>query len=136
MSEEYRIHYCKNCGNIYNITDNISEYNGNVKEIGGEKKDYFICDNCATFEEIEPNTKLIIKQPKNKTHQTYNLYENPEFKIHNSTLLKTRNYICPNKDCLTHKQPELRCANIEHTSYNSVIVKYMCEVCKTEWTNN
>jgi len=134
MSEEYKIHYCKKCKNIYDITDDISKYNGNVKD-NIEKKDYFIC-NCASYEEIEPNTLLIIKQPKNKTHQNYNLYENPEFKVNNSTLLKTRNYICPNKDCPTHKNPELRCANIEHTNYNTVIVKYMCEVCKTEWTNN
>jgi len=136
MSEEYKIYFCKNCGNIYNITDNINEINGNVKNIEGNNKNYFICENCATYEEIPNNTKLIIKQPKNKTYQSYTMYENPEFKKYNSTLLKTRNYICPNPNCETHKHPELRQANIEHINYNSFIVKYMCEVCGKEWTNN
>ena len=53
----------------------------------------------------------------------------------NNSLLRTKNYICQNNNCPTHKEPKLKEAIIEYVSHDSYIVKYICTVCNTCWLN-
>lgn len=117
--------YCSVCKNIYDITNNV-----NNDEIN--KTSYFICNTCGNYEPIKKNTMLFTITKDNKSHYIPENI-NTDFKINNHTLLKTRNYSCPNKNCETHKNPELKLANMEHINYNSYKVRYTCFVCKTQW---
>ena len=53
----------------------------------------------------------------------------------NKSLLRTKNYICQNPDCETHKKPKIKEAIIEYVSHDSYIVRYICTVCNCTWMN-
>lgn len=117
--------YCSNCENIYDISDNpINELENKTKS-----NDYFVCKTCFNSEPIKAGTLLFSKS----NNLDLLKHVNPDIKINNYTLLQTRNYICPNKDCVTHKHPELRHANLERISHKSYKMRYICTQCKTEW---
>ena len=130
--------YCSKCNNIYDITDEISSKCDNVPNNDDNlvKKPYFFCTNCNNYEEIKSGIPLIIKGGVEQNiyiqHHTEQQVKNKKI---NNSLMRTKNYICPNKDCQSHKNPELKEAIIEHVTYNSFIVKYICCVCNHEWLN-
>ena len=126
-------HYCS-CGNVFDITDNVKDKfeNINVKE----NTPYFYCSCCSNIQPIESGTKLLIKGGvEQNIYIQKNSKDKTRRKILNNSLLRTKNYICPNKNCESHKTPEIREAIMEHISYNSFIVKYICCVCGIEWLN-
>lgn len=121
--------YCSNCNNIYdisNIPENVTEKKIINKSV---YNDYFICNTCNNNDIIVPGTLLLVKT------DNINLLKhvNSDIKINNPTLLQTRNYICPNEKCETHKFPELRHANMERISHDSYKIRYICKICKIEW---
>lgn len=121
--------YCSNCENIYDISDTPLSITNNKLSVSNTLIDYFVCKTCENCEQIPQGTMLFSKS------NNLNLLKhvNPEMKINNNTLLQTRNYICPNESCPTHKHPELRHANMERINYNSYKIRYICKQCKTEW---
>jgi hypothetical protein len=92
----------------------------------------FICNNCGFFKEIKPGTELYNKSYilTNKTS-----LENPHLKAHDPTLIRTRDYICKNKDCITHKDKTKAEATFFRTK-KSFQLTYVCTVCKTSWLMN
>ena len=61
--------------------------------------------------------------------------ENPLLKVNDPTLLRTRDYICKNKNCPTQKDK----TNAEATFFRtktSFQLTYVCCVCKTSWLMN
>lgn len=128
-----QIHYCV-CGNIYNITDDITKYTTNQKYV--KFMPYFYCNNCSNIQEIEPGTIINVsggvEQSVYIPKENINKIKNKKL---NKSLLRTKNYICQNKDCPTHQNPKTKEAIIEHVSHDSFIVKYICCVCNCYWLN-
>ena len=128
--------YCSVCKNIYDITDNVEniiDKKSTEDKNMSSKSSYFICTTCGHYEQIVPET-LILTKTVSGVNQYIPLNVNPDHKINNCVLLKTRNYICPNEKCETHKHPEIRSACLEHINHKSFITKYICSICKTQWT--
>jgi hypothetical protein len=92
---------------------------------------YFICKNCGTFEKILQGTLVMSKLSVEGTHD---FIDNTNYKnmIHVKTLPITRNYICPNDKCTSHKDPEKREAVFFRigTQYR---VRYVCKTCQISW---
>lgn len=95
-----------------------------------EKKLYFVCKSCGNSEEIEKNT-MIIKR-KNKFSE-----EEEEVNtdiIYDSFYFCTRDYICINKNCASHKDYSKREAVFKRVN-DSMKLIYVCKECKAYWKN-
>jgi hypothetical protein len=92
----------------------------------------FICNNCGFFKEIKPGTQLY-----NKSYILTNslTLENPHLKVLDPTLIRTRDYICKNDKCDTHKDKSLAEAVFFRTK-QSFKLTYVCTHCKTSWLMN
>jgi len=92
---------------------------------------YFICKNCGTYEPITQGTLVMSKL---STEGDHDFIDNTNYKnmIHVKTLPITRNYICPNDKCLSHKDHEKREAVFFRmgTQYR---VRYVCKTCQISW---
>lgn len=145
--------YCPVCKNLYDIThlsstQTISPHDDtNILDKSSKSSNIisdtefnvtgipsFICLTCNKSEPIPPNTLLFTKS-KSKNYLNYDdtTIGNPEQKHHNPVLLKTKNYLCPNKLCPTHKSPQLKSASIERFDYQTYKVYYTCNVCNKQW---
>jgi hypothetical protein len=93
---------------------------------------YFKCNNCGFYKTIIPGTELY-----NKSYVLKNIdsLENPILKTFDPTLIRTRDYICKNKECKTHKDKTLAEATFFRTK-NSFQLTYVCCECKTSWLMN
>jgi Fe2+ or Zn2+ uptake regulation protein len=92
---------------------------------------YFICKNCGTYEQIAQGTLVMSKL---STEGNHDFIDNTNYKnmIHVKTLPITRNYICPNDKCGSHKDHEKREAVFFRmgTQYR---VRYVCKTCQISW---
>ena len=90
---------------------------------------FFICKYCKNSKPIEPGTLLY-----SKTFSSDNQEEDDDYSyaIHDQSLARTRNYICKNPKCETHKKPDIREAAITKKSSYQVI--YVCTVCTKHWS--
>lgn len=111
--------FCPKCDNIYDIKDT-------------DKGDCFVCSICSYQENIQPGTELFTKQTEINDLE----YINPKYKQCVSALRHTTNYICPNKECKTHKDAKLKDAIVEYTKQNSFKLRYICNCCNAEWINH
>jgi DNA-directed RNA polymerase subunit RPC12/RpoP len=140
-------YFCSECGNLYDITNVPPEASETVssespdQQTGGKsknssiptsKKIYFVCTTCGNTELVKPRT-LIVSKKSNDIAKAYFGNENkPENIVDVPILLHTRDYICPNKTCKTHANPETRDAVMARIG-NSFRVMYICTVCMTSW---
>lgn len=113
--------FCIKCHNLYNIK---SKNNIPV----------FICETCQYTQPIKENTELF----EQKSYRGYLTSDpitlgNPKEKINSNVTMKTKNYTCPNKQCTTHKQPNLKEATIERFNHQSYQIYYICNICMTRW---
>jgi len=92
---------------------------------------YFICKNCGTSEQISQGTLVLSKL---STEGNHDFIDNTNYKnmIHVKTLPITRNYICPNDKCISHKDNEKREAVFFRigTQYR---IRYVCKACQISW---
>lgn len=89
---------------------------------------YFNCNNCGNIKRIKPGT-LIYTKTSNEVSQNY-ISTNMGFMSDSKILPHTKNYICPNKACETHKNQRIKDAKMFKPN-NSYGVKYICTICKT-----
>ncbi len=63
---------------------------------------YFICKKCGTSEPIKSKTLVMSKLSAEGNHD---FIDNTNYKnmVHVKTLPLTRNYVCPNDKCISHK---------------------------------
>lgn len=93
------------------------------------------CVNCGFKKDLKPNT-ILYSESTNKLNNAVNNTEKLNFlKSNDRTYPRTRNYICQNKDCKTHKKEfekskEAIFFRLNSSSYN---IKYLCCVCKHSW---
>lgn len=144
------MHFCSECGNMYDITNvhpdaktdhetsDSQEETENKKggkkqiDIPNSKPVYFVCKTCGHSVQIKPQTLILSRKSKDLAKNYFDNHVKPEKIILSKTLPHTRDYICPNMSCISHKQPELRDAVMMRMG-NSYNMKYVCILCKTMW---
>jgi hypothetical protein len=92
----------------------------------GEVSAYFICEHCFYYEPIKDGTEII---NRNETIQVFDSDDKLKVNLHSKIMQYTRKYICPNKECVSHKDHKKREAIFFRTrGYN---IKYICTACQT-----
>jgi DNA-directed RNA polymerase subunit M/transcription elongation factor TFIIS len=92
----------------------------------------FICNNCNYVKKINETTLLYQINLEDKITKIYNIEENKLF-VQDPLLPHTRDYICKNKDCNTHKNSELKNAKWFRPIQNSYMTYYVCCDCGIVW---
>lgn len=134
-STEYKKLSTEDKGLLYNkIEDALPVEMKKILKTKVDSKDvtnqvYFSCSNCLYSEKIRPGTKIYSKTSSNSTT---NLNENIDIKLYSNVLPVTRKYVCPNKDCKSHKDISQKEALIYRTS-GTFQTKYICKSCETYW---
>lgn len=106
------------------ITNNDDKDEPNV----GGNAAYFICKFCRFYKPIEPGTLIYSKSYGfDNTIET----EDYTYAIYDHTLPRTKNYICKNTECKSHKDDSVREAIITKNSAEQVV--YICTNCLTNW---
>jgi DNA-directed RNA polymerase subunit M/transcription elongation factor TFIIS len=91
---------------------------------------FFICNNCGFTKKIQPKT-LIFSRASESISQTY-VSGNYKDMLHSDILPRTRRYVCPNAECISHKDADKREAVFFRLN-NSYKVKYICQACETDF---
>lgn len=91
---------------------------------------YFKCSNCGYYEQIVPQT-LIFSKVNNNAIQNIMLSDYT-YMIYDNTLPRTKEYVCNNINCSTHKQPNQKEA-VFIRAPNTYQLIYICTICKTNW---
>ena len=111
---------------------NIKEHTTDINKVDltgtTNYKAYFTCKVCHNHEEIKSGT-LLFTMNSNIILQEYKT-KNYKNMIHSDITHHTREYICPNEECLTHTQPETRDAMFFRYN-NSYTIAHICTVCET-----
>ena len=96
----------------------------------GTNKAYFVCRFCKNYKQIKPRTLIY-----SKNLNTSNIMEVDDYTyaIHDHTLARTKNYICKNSKCETHKNSSIKEAVLTKNSIDQLV--YVCVVCSTWWIN-
>lgn len=114
--------YCSNCNYIFDITKNINK--SDDKNIIDQV--YFNCNNCGNTKVIKSGTLLLSKTYGNIT-QNY-ISENEKVMADSKILPHTKNYVCTNKNCITHKDPSKKDAKMYKVN-KTYRIKYICGAC-------
>lgn len=109
------VFFCDKCSNLYDIGQ---DKNGN---------DIFICNSCGDSKKIESGTLFLSKGES--INDNVNVNKKKEAKA----LMHTSNYICPNKDCPSHKKGSKKDMIVEYDKLNSYRRRMICLICNTKW---
>jgi RNase P subunit RPR2 len=118
-------------GEDANATSDLDVDNASVSEGTGESQAYFVCNSCGYYKPIVAGTLLYTKQYDESNDDEFDDYH---LLIYDNTLPRTYKYICQNKKCETHKNPDSKEAVIYKN--NKYKVLYVCTVCEEYWFVN
>ena len=93
---------------------------------------FYVCKNCSYSERLTKRTNVLNKMYIGSV-SGYNNADMFKYYVHDKTLPHTRDYVCRNKSCDTHKNPEKRDAKWFRTNQSSYTTYYVCTVCETVW---
>jgi len=118
--------------NIKKVDELLTHYETLKNKTSNNNNIYFVCQNCNSSFEIEPGTVILSTNfdVNNQKIQQYDF----GFKVKDPTLPRTKDYICPKKECDSHK-PEnnvIREAVIFREA-KSFITRYVCTMCLSDW---
>ena len=105
----------------------------NLENLDDNKVAYQICKNCLYNEKLTSRTLVLSRMNLNTNNSsTANLskYKNM---IYDKTLPHTRDYVCKNKECTSHKDFNKRDAVWFRPIPNSFSTYYGCTACQTIW---
>jgi hypothetical protein len=93
---------------------------------------YYKCSNCGFTKQIPPKTHITtIQNPHSFANfNNNNLLANIK---HSNIDPLTTNYICPNTECISHKEKHLKPAKFTKTK--NLTIYYVCPYCDCYWTN-
>ncbi len=92
---------------------------------------YFICKFCKNSKPIKPGTLIYSKNyGSSNSVET----ENYEYAIYDQTLQRTRNYMCKNPKCESHKNDSVREAAMTKNTMDQIV--YICTSCSTHWVGS
>lgn len=130
---------------IHTTSSDSLSFSDKIKEDISEKKQehkihiaklpnqmYFVCNTCGNSEPIKPRTKIFSKTSTDISKEYHTSKIKPDHLINITTLPRTRNYICPNKQCITHTDLSKREA-VMNKFGDTYRVTYICTACKTVW---
>ncbi len=92
---------------------------------------YYHCGICSYTKPIEPGTLVASRMSSGATNMYMNM-DRLKNRVHNSILPYTRNYICTNKNCVSHNDHSKREAVMFRVG-SSVQVWYTCCACQSSW---
>jgi len=92
---------------------------------------YYYCDNCNYNIPIEPGTKVLTKTGMN-TKSSYINMNRMKNLVHSKISGFTNDFTCPNNECLSHNDPDIKEAII-YRLHGSLQAWYSCMTCKTTW---
>lgn len=93
---------------------------------------YLICRFCKNSKLIEPGTSIYSwNYDQGASVETEDYAHNKM--IYDYTLPRTKNYICKNLKCKTHKNDELKEAVLTKNVSEKLV--YICTECNTNWIN-
>lgn len=116
--------FCKYSLNI--VPETVILENKQKKEIAS-----FKCVYCSYTLPIKEGTLVYSSnfEQTNTFDSDANVYKNL---INDPTLLRIKNYDCPNKDCDTHKDKNLKKAVFSRIGDTFKLI-FVCTVCETIW---
>jgi hypothetical protein len=91
----------------------------------------FKCENCENVKKIKETTLLYQINVNDNLNNIKSLEENKLICL-DPLLPHTRDYICKNPDCKTHKNSDIR-DSVFYKENNSYKVNYICAVCYYNW---
>jgi hypothetical protein len=91
-----------------------------------------ICVNCDNKMNLKPKTIFYKISYNNLNKNNDDFFNNVDLIIGNPILPKTKNYICQNTDCLSHKDLDIKKAVIYRVG-DTFNTYYICCVCKYVW---
>ena len=129
-SEQYK-QYQKKGKVKKQLIDVVDELQSSDENVGA----YLVCSNCMYSEPIKQGLLIYTKNPEKEAayheSENINVYRNYSFQ---KTIPRTRNFVCPNKDCLSHMksggEPTEACFFRKPNSYEIVMVCTLCNSVK------
>jgi DNA-directed RNA polymerase subunit M/transcription elongation factor TFIIS len=86
------------------------------------------CNGCGYKKDSD---KVLISQNSYSTGGTSTFGSRKNY-IYDSTLPRTAKYVCPNEDCITHKDSDKKEA-VFFNEGDSLKNVFICKECQTEW---
>ena len=129
---EYKNLSSKNKEYIYNKFKELIPKDKNAlksKKYEDNNPAYFICSNCNFTKKI--NDGRIIYSKKYGITKKTNTSDTTDM-IYDETLPRTRNYICRNTNCESHKNSNVKEA-VFYRDPDSYKINYICVSCKTSF---
>ena len=105
------------------IIDNYEKYT-NLNKFG-----FYYCLNCNYFKNINNGTILIDNSKVKDTNSSLFL----DLQAENKILPRTRDYVCPNKNCKANNKLFKDREAVFYRIDKSYRISYLCCLCKTEW---
>ncbi len=93
---------------------------------------YYRCTYCNYTKPIKPGTRIYSKSSEHKIGQSSFDTKNMKY---NPIIPFTRNYICPNKKCISHKNPKKKEAKFFRVGDNYKTT-YICMACDESFSVN
>jgi len=113
--------------------EKVEELIKNYDVISSKKNNfdvYLICNNCNSIYNINPKSIILTTSLEETSSQFKEV--NLDYKCQDPTLPRTKDYICQNNKCTTHKDLENKEAVFFRES-KGYLTKYVCCICKTGW---
>ena len=102
-------------------------------EIDESLSAYRVCKNCSHFERLIGRTLVLSRMNIEASMSDVIDLSKYKYMIHDKTLPHTRDYICKNDKCESHKNHEKRNAVWFRPHMNSYSTYYGCVTCTTVW---
>jgi hypothetical protein len=102
-------------------------------EIDESLSAYRVCKNCSHFERLIGRTLVLSRMNIEASMSDVIDLSKYKYMIHDKTLPHTRDYICKNDKCESHKNHEKRNAVWFRPHMNSYSTYYGCVTCSTVW---
>lgn len=121
----------KNQKSILSAIKNIDKtfFANTTKQNGNTTISYFICKQCKFSTKIKPGTTIYTKV-YNANLETDT--EDYTYAKYDSTLLRTKNYICKNKECKSHNNSSTKEAVLTKNNVGQIV--YVCTICSNNWS--
>ena len=92
-----------------------------------------VCNKCKYNTKLNGGSVIYKGSNKNDVHEDMSIIN---LRLKDSTLPRTKDYICPNKECESHKKSNLvkKEAIFYRPIRDAYNLKYICTLCKTVWS--